>query len=86
MGIIVISCRHMAILATALPYIQIILVVLITLGILFQQNDTALGGAFGGEDTANGTHTRRGAEKMLFNGTIVVSILFVASCLLALVI
>lgn len=69
-----------------LPYIQIALVVLIITGVLFQQSDTSLGGAFGAGDSGNSHHTRRGAEQFLFIGTIVVSILFVASCIVALVI
>ncbi len=76
----------MTFIATSLPYIQIALVVLITVGVLLQQSDTALGGAFGAGDSGTTFHTRRGAERFLFIGTIVASILFVASCLVALVI
>lgn len=76
----------MAALATFLPYIQIGLVVLIIIGVLFQQSDTSLGGAFGAGDSGSNFRTRRGAERFLFIGTIVVSVLFVASCIVALVI
>lgn len=76
----------MAILATYLPYIQIVLAVLIIGGVMLQQSETSLGGAFGAGDSGTSFHTRRGAEKVLFYGTIVVSILFVATCILALVI
>jgi len=76
----------MTILASFLPYIQITLAVLITIGVLLQQSDTGLGDAFGGGDGGSSFHTRRGAEQFLFVGTIVVSILFVASCFVALVI
>lgn len=69
-----------------LPYIQMVLAVLLIAGVLLQQSETGLGGAFGGSDGSTGAHTRRGAEKVLFTGTIVVSVLFVASCILALVI
>ena len=69
-----------------LPYIQIVLVVLIVIGVLFQQSDTSLGGAFGAGDSGNNFRTRRGAERFLFLGTIVVCVLFVASCLAALII
>lgn len=69
-----------------LPYIQIVLAILIIGGVLLQQSETGLGGAFGGSEGSNNAHTRRGAEQVLFVGTIVVSVLFVASCVLALVI
>lgn len=68
-----------------LPYVQIVLAVLLTSGILLQQRGAGLGGAFGGGD-GFGFNTRRGAEKILFNATIIVAILFVASALLALII
>lgn len=74
----------MAILIISLPYIQIALAVLIVAGVLLQQSETALGSTFGGADSGTSFHTRRGAEKFLFVGTIVVSILFVASCITAL--
>jgi len=64
--------------ATILPIIQIILSVLLIAGILLQTNAAGLGGAFGGSDNIDaGYHTRRGAEKWFFNGTIIVAILFV---------
>lgn len=75
----------MQILSTALPYIQIVLATLLVLGILFQQRGAGLGGAFGGGD-GFGFNTRRGAEKVLFNATIALSILFVLSTLIAIII
>jgi protein translocase SecG subunit len=51
-----------------------------------QQSDAGLGGTFGGEDSFSGGHTKRGAEKILFNSTIVIGILFVASTFIALII
>jgi protein translocase SecG subunit len=71
---------------TFLPYIQIGLAILIIAGVLLQQSETSLGGAFGAGDSGNAFHTRRGLEKVLFIGTLVVSILFVATCFIALVI
>lgn len=71
--------------ALVLPYLQIALAILLILGILFQQRGAGLGGAFGGGD-GFGFNTRRGAEKVLFNMTIVVSILFILSTLIALII
>jgi preprotein translocase subunit SecG len=61
-----------------LPYVQIILSVLLVLGILLQQSEAGLGGAFGGGDGfSSGYHTKRGAEKFIFIATIVVAVLFV---------
>lgn len=67
-----------------LPYIQIGLSVVLIVFVLLQQSSTGLGGAFG-ESNNFGTsyHTRRGLEKFLFNGSVVVAILFAASALLA---
>ena len=54
--------------------IQIILAVLLMAAILLQQRGTGLSGAFGGEGSAYST--RRGIEKILFSGTIIVAVLF----------
>lgn len=64
---------------TILPIIQIILAVILVSGILLQSSAAGLGGALGGgsDNVDAGYHTRRGAEKILFNGTIVVAVLFV---------
>jgi len=68
----------------ALPYIQIALSLLLAAGVLLQHSDASLGGAFGGSDNWSSTfHTRRGFEKILFNGTIVIAILFTFSSILA---
>jgi len=67
-----------------LPYIQIILGALLIGGVLLQQTEAGLGSAFGGGDGA-GHHTRRGMEKTIFQGTIVIGILFVISTVIALV-
>lgn len=71
--------------ANILPWAQIVLSVLITGLILLQRSDASLGSAFGGSDSAS-LYTRRGAEKILFNITIVVAVLFTLSTLLALAI
>ncbi len=74
-------------LANILPYIQITLSILLVITILMQQTGNDLGGAFGGGGNfSSGGHTRRGIEKTLFNITIVLAILFVASAFLALLI
>ncbi|KKR45869.1 MAG: preprotein translocase subunit SecG [Candidatus Zambryskibacteria bacterium RIFCSPLOWO2_12_FULL_39_45] len=63
-----------------IPYVQIVLSVLLILGVLVQQSDAGAGGAFGGGDGfSSGHHTKRGAEKTIFIGTIVVAILFAAT-------
>jgi len=67
-----------------LPYAQIGLAVLLSTGIILQHSDASLGGAFGGADNWSSTfHTRRGFEKILFYGTIVVAILFAITSLAA---
>ena len=70
-----------------LPYIQIILAVLLMTGVLIQQSEAGLGAAFGGGDAfSSGNHTKRGAEKIIFIGTIVISILFALSAFAVLLI
>lgn len=62
-----------------LPYIQIGLALFLIAGIILQQSSASLGGAFGGGDNWSASfHTRRGAEKILFNATIIFAVLFVA--------
>jgi preprotein translocase subunit SecG len=67
-----------------LPIIQIVLAVLLTVAVLFQQSDAGAGGAFGGSDSVSAWRTRRGFEKFLFMATIVLAALFIAAALLAL--
>lgn len=66
-------------LLAALPYIQIALSLLLIAGIVLQNRGASLGGAFGGDNFASTFYKRRGAEKFLFNATIVIAILFVAT-------
>jgi protein translocase SecG subunit len=69
-----------------LPYIQIILSVILTAIILIQKTGAQVGGAFGGSDNfSSAFHTRRGFEKVLFNTTIVIAILFAISALINLI-
>ena len=58
-----------------LPYIQIVLSLLLIGGIILQQTGAGLGGAFG-DNFSSTFHTRRGSEKIIFNFTLVVAILF----------
>lgn len=62
-----------------LPYIEITLSLLLIVGIVLQQRGAGLGGAFGGDNFASTFYKRRGAEKFLFQATIVIALLFVAS-------
>lgn len=60
-----------------IPYIQIVLSVLLMGGVLIQQSDAGMGGAFGGGDSFSSTnHTKRGAEKVIFVATIIIAVLF----------
>lgn len=72
----------MELLKAILPYAEITLSLLLILGIVLQQRGANLGGAFGGDNFASTFYKRRGAEKFLFNATIVVAILFVGSAIL----
>lgn len=74
----------MSIIASILPYAQIVLSIVLMGLILLQRSEASLGGAFGGsDDTANNFHTRRGMEKTLFNVTIIVAVLFVIASLVS---
>jgi preprotein translocase subunit SecG len=73
--------------AKILPYIQILLAVVIITLVLLQQSDADLGGAFGGSDNINApARTRRGLERTLFNSTIFIAVLFVASTVIGLLV
>jgi preprotein translocase subunit SecG len=61
---------------TLLAIIQIILSILLIITILLQNSESGLGSAFGGGDGAIKT-TRRGAEKIIFQATIIIAIVFV---------
>lgn len=64
---------------TVLMILQAIIAVLLSLAILTQQKGTGLSATFGGE---GGFHaSKRGAEKVLENATIILAILFVANSL-----
>jgi len=76
----------MELLANLLPWIQIGLSVLLVIAILLQQSSAGVGGAFGGGDGGAINHTRRGAEKTLFQLTIAIAVLFALSAFLSLII
>ena len=70
----------MELLASALPFIQVIVSVLLSGIILLQRSGAELGGAFGGGDAGGGTlYVRRGFEKVIFVSTIVLAVVFILS-------
>ena len=69
-------------LVSVLPYVEIILSILLIVGIVLQQRGATLGGAFGGDNFASTFYKRRGAEKFLFNATIVIAVLLIVSAIL----
>ncbi len=72
---------------TVINYAQIVLSVILIGLVLLQQSEASSGGAFGQSDNWNaGFHTRRGAEKMVFFGTIAVALLFAVASFFALII
>ena len=60
--------------------ITIISALIMIATILLQSRGSSLGSAFGGEN--NFYRTRRGAEKIIFNTTIVMAVVFVMSIIL----
>jgi protein translocase SecG subunit len=68
---------QMEALVSALPYAEITLSILLIVGIVLQRRGATLGGAFGGDNFASTFYKRRGAEKFLFNATILIAILLV---------
>ncbi len=61
---------------TFLKYFQLIVSVLLILAILMQNKTAGLSGAMSSTPTSFQS-TRRGAEKVIFNATIVLTVLFV---------
>ncbi len=68
-------------LVSALPYAEITLSILLIVGIVLQRRGATLGGAFGGDNFASTFYKRRGAEKFLFNATILIAILLVLAAI-----
>jgi len=69
-----------------LPWFQAVLACLLVALILLQRSEAGLGAAFGGDSGGAVTYTRRGAEKFIFQTTVIVAILFAASSLAILII
>ena len=76
----------MDLIATILPYAQIILSVILVTAILLQQSAAGMGGAFGGSDGDSFRHTRRGFEKFLFYLALACAILFALFAFLSIII
>lgn len=68
---------------SVLNIIQIVLGVILVTVVLLQNKGSGLGSAFGGGGGGEGNiyRTKRGFEKILFRSTIVVSILFLGTAL-----
>lgn len=69
---------------TALSIIQIVFGIILILVIIIQQKGSGLGTSFGGDMSFY--RTKRGAEKLLFYATIVISVLFILSSLIGLLV
>lgn len=67
---------------TILKYFQLAVSVFLIISILVQNRSSGLSATFGGGGTIH--VKKRGAEKVLFNATIILAVLFVASAILAL--
>ncbi len=75
----------MALIASFLPGIQVVISILLIGAILLQQRGAGMGGAFG--DSSQGTYyKRRGAELFLFRASIALSVLFALTALLQLLV
>ncbi len=74
----------MSFIASILPYIQIVLSIVLVALVVVQRSEAGLGSAFGGDGFSSGHHARRGLEKVLFNSTIVIAGLFIASAFFSL--
>lgn len=62
---------------TILLIIQIVLALVLIIAILIQHSESGLGETFGGSESGGPITTRRGVEKKIFQGTIVLAIAFV---------
>ncbi len=70
--------------ATILPYVQGVLSVLLIAAVVLQARGSSVGGAFGGDSMGTTFYTRRGAERALFQATIVLGTLFALTAFLTL--
>lgn len=70
----------------AIRIIQIIIAVALTVFILLQVRGAGLGSIFGGSSAGSVFKTRRGVERLVFNITIVLVVLFALIAVLSVVI
>ena len=63
---------------------QVIVAILLIILILLQERSSGLSGILGGSESGS-YQTRRGLEKLIFYGTIVLAIIFIALALLKLI-
>ncbi len=70
--------------STIFSIIQIVVAVLLVIVVLMQNRGTGMGSVFGGEGSVY--KTKRGAEKLLFWSTIVLSVIFLGLALLRFII
>jgi preprotein translocase subunit SecG len=66
---------------TLFSWLVLLSAVLMVIFILLQSRGSSLGGTFGGD--SNFYRSKRGVEKVLFNGTIVLAAVFVGSTILS---
>ncbi len=67
--------------------VQAVSAILLVIAILLVRSEASVGGSFGGGDVSESdAPTRRGSEKIMFIGTIVLACIFVGSIILPLVI
>jgi len=78
--------RMVSVVSAILPYVQIVLAVILTAAILLQRSEAGLGAGFGADSFSATHYRRRGFERTLFIGTIVIGIIFVASTIVSLLI
>jgi len=64
---------------TILKYTQAIVAIMLIVAILIQNRSSGLSSTFGGTGTIS--TTKRGAEKLVFRATIVLSVIFVLSAI-----
>jgi preprotein translocase subunit SecG len=64
--------------------IQILVAVFLVVFVLLQQRGSALGSAFGGGDSGSFYSARRGIQKQLYWGTIILGTLFIGLALIRL--
>lgn len=69
-----------------LPWFQLILSLLLVIFVLLQRSADGIEGALGGSASNMTYFARRGAERFLFIGTMVIAILFVVTSVLPLII